>query len=83
MQVRARSAGRKQRSRDLVGESEPPPGAAHTVDFVDENARSRSRTNDGHALVEIGAEISEQFDVIPKQFGTITSRRLQALSIRA
>ncbi|SAL74865.1 transposase IS66 [Caballeronia terrestris] len=34
-------------------------------------------TNDGHALVEIGAEISEQLDVIPEQLRVIQHQRVK------
>ncbi|MGF6980053.1 transposase [Paraburkholderia sp. JPY465] len=34
-------------------------------------------TNDGHALVEIGVEISEQLDVIPEQLRVLQHRRVK------
>ncbi|MEX3901810.1 IS66 family transposase zinc-finger binding domain-containing protein, partial [Paraburkholderia sp. BR10954] len=34
-------------------------------------------TNDGHALVEIGVEISEQLDVIPEQLRVLQHQRVK------
>jgi len=70
------TAGTHQRKRR--GHRKPlDPNLPREVVRHDLPEADRFCTNDGHALVEIGVEISEQLDVIPEQLRVIQHQRVK------
>jgi transposase len=66
--------GNKRKKR---GRKPPDPALPREMGRHELPESERVCAHDGHALVEIGAEVSEQMDVIPKQVRMLQHHRIK------